>query len=165
MRALENLQKFSAVMHELREIAYSSTLEHFIDKLDLRSHVAKTYADDEFEKRWENVEKLIHATQQYSDVAPCCRPRYAEFMDVDNVPIDERVMPLEHFLDVISPDSDIDVDDDSNDDEKRCVVQLMTIHAAKGKEFDAVFTVGNEEGTLPIRQRGGARLEHIDEER
>ena len=40
--------------------------------------------------------------------------------------------------------------DVSDEDEKGGGVQLMTIHAAKGLEFKAVFLVGCEEGTFPI---------------
>jgi len=40
--------------------------------------------------------------------------------------------------------------DDSGDDQSR--VSLMTIHAAKGLEFGAVFVVGMEEGVFPDRR-------------
>lgn len=41
---------------------------------------------------------------------------------------------------------------------ERFVVNLMTIHASKGMEFDTVFVVGNEDGTFPTSQVGFYRL-------
>jgi DNA helicase II / ATP-dependent DNA helicase PcrA len=44
-------------------------------------------------------------------------------------------------------------------------VNLMTIHAAKGLEFDVVFLTGLEEGTLPLTRHGDAEPDNLEEER
>ena len=54
------------------------------------------------------------------------------------------IASLEEFLDEISLVSD--VEEHKNDTD---VVTLMTIHSAKGLEFDSVFLVGMEEGIFP----------------
>lgn len=41
------------------------------------------------------------------------------------------------------------------------VVRLMTLHAAKGLEFDCVFLIGLEEGSFPI----ATYAEKLEEER
>jgi DNA helicase-2/ATP-dependent DNA helicase PcrA len=54
---------------------------------------------------------------------------------------------IESFLDMAGLITEAD---DSDDDRSR--VSLMTIHAAKGLEFGAVFVVGMEEGIFPDRR-------------
>lgn len=51
----------------------------------------------------------------------------------------------------------------SADKKTEGAVAMMTIHAAKGLEFDKVFVVGCEEGLLPLRPEEGDRA--LDEER
>ncbi|HRH31200.1 MAG TPA: 3'-5' exonuclease, partial [Candidatus Paceibacterota bacterium] len=57
-------------------------------------------------------------------------------------------------------------DADESDRDKAEGVRLMTIHAAKGLEFDTVFISGLEDGLFPLR-RDGQRLrnEEAEEER
>ena len=42
-------------------------------------------------------------------------------------------------------------------------VRLMTVHAAKGLEFPAVFLAGLEDGAFPLRRKG--QIENMQEER
>lgn len=66
---------------------------------------------------------------------------------------------LSDFLDLVLLATDEDRGDSG--EEK---VSLMTIHAAKGLEFPAVFVVGVNEGLLP-HQRSAETLEGLEEER
>ena len=48
---------------------------------------------------------------------------------------------------------------------RSAVLRLMTLHAAKGLEFDCVWMVGLEEGILPHHRSLGDSLQAVDEER
>jgi DNA helicase-2/ATP-dependent DNA helicase PcrA len=72
------------------------------------------------ESRKENVKELLSVAHEYQDVG------------------------LDGFLEEVSLLSDIDSMDNNSD-----VVTLMTLHAAKGLEFPAVFLVGLEESIFP----------------
>ncbi len=76
------------------------------------------------EGRWENVEELFTVAEKFS-----------------GAPWKEG---LEQFLEEVALITEIDTSDDSKD-----AVTLMTLHSAKGLEFDTVFLVGLEEGILP----------------
>ena len=82
--------------------------------------------DAEDLSRWENVQELLNAAQQFGDT------------------VGENEDKLENFLAEISLFTDADRQD--QDDDK---VNLMTIHAAKGLEFKSVFVVGMEENIFP----------------
>lgn len=67
-----------------------------------------------------------------------------EFVDTRREEGDEEHLYLADFLQEVSLMTDLDSDDGSDDK-----VVLMTIHAAKGLEFPAVFVVGMEENIFP----------------
>lgn len=69
------------------------------------------------------------------------------------------IIMLDEFLMEISLVSDIEEHKDS-----RGVITLMTLHAAKGLEFDNVFIVGLEEGVFP-HVNAFENLDELEEER
>jgi DNA helicase-2/ATP-dependent DNA helicase PcrA len=93
----------------------------------------------EAETRLENLEELIAAAEDYTNVA------------------DDAT--LEGFLDSVALVSDID---ELKDEGSR--VTLMTLHSAKGLEFPVVFLTGMEEGVFP-HSRSLNDAEEIEEER
>ena len=66
---------------------------------------------------------------------------------------------LDHYLETVSLLSDEDEKDEDTDK-----VKLMTIHAAKGLEFDYVFITGMEENLFPSSLSIHTRKE-LEEER
>ncbi|MBI5306037.1 UvrD-helicase domain-containing protein [Candidatus Wolfebacteria bacterium] len=104
---------------------------------DYFAYLKKHYAN--FEERVENINELIYFASGFSDLG--------EFL--------ERISLLQ------SADN---IKEEMGDSEKDFKVNLMTIHLAKGLEFDAVFIVGCNEGILP-HQMSYHNEEEIEEER
>ena len=97
--------------------------------------------DDEARARIENINELISKTEDYMDSA--------------------ETPSLSDFLQQVSLVADIDsVDEDSD------YVLLMTLHSAKGLEFDNVYMAGMEENTFPsYLSISGQDTEEMEEER
>lgn len=96
--------------------------------------------------RQENVEELMNGIQDF------CETRIEE--GNENV-------TLVDYLSEVSLISDVDTD--KGDDEHK--VTLMTIHSAKGLEFNNVFVVGLEEGLFPSQMSSGSPREMEEERR
>ena len=96
--------------------------------------------EDDGKEREENVLELVSSAKMFEETAES--PTLAE------------------FLNEIALVSDLDSYDSGNES-----VSLMTVHSAKGLEFDTVFIPGFEEGLFPSSQArdGGDRA--IEEER
>src|SRR5512135_2170879 len=98
----------------------------------------KAYIDDESEEgedRWENVEELRRLAMEYS------------------------TRTLDEFLENVALVADQDtIKEDVN------APTLLTLHAAKGLEFGAVFIVGLDDGILP-HSRSFDEPEEMEEER
>jgi DNA helicase-2/ATP-dependent DNA helicase PcrA len=92
--------------------------------------------DDESLGRAENLREFIGAAQEF-DLQRSARP--APGPDA----LEAEVAPLQAFLEQIS----LVAEADAEAGEGR--VSLMTMHAAKGLEFDAVFIPGMEDGVFP----------------
>jgi DNA helicase II / ATP-dependent DNA helicase PcrA len=76
---------------------------------------------------------------------------------------DAEIPGLENFLEVVALQTDVDA---AKFDEDQ--LTLMTVHAAKGLEFDVVFVTGLEEGMFPLIRQSDMGLEdteELDEER
>ncbi len=113
-------------------VAVASALREDATLSDLLSVIIKTTRMEEYlrdgtdvgEGRVENVRELASVTSKF-----------------DHLPWKEGIID---FLEEVALITDID----SVENEKDCVT-LMTLHAAKGLEFDVVFFIGLEEGILP----------------
>jgi len=96
-------------------------------------------AGDEGKSALENVNELLNAAAQYDQQA--------------------EEPSLLDYLQQISLFSDVDAYDAATDR-----VALMTLHTAKGLEFENVFIVGLEDGLLP-HERGADDEDELEEER
>ena len=141
-RAALKLKEFCRVIDELtkaaEEISISELFELMLDKTGYRA--ALELEGDEGLERLENVKELATNIAQYEE--------------------ENEESSLSDFLEQIALISDIDSYEKSDDR-----VVLMTVHSAKGLEFDNVFLVGMEEGVFPGNQSVYAGPEEIEEER
>jgi len=94
----------------------------------------KQEKDGKGETRVENLEELVTAARQFE----------AEPLQLEE---GEILLPLDHFL----AHAALEAGEAQGDASEDCV-QLMTLHSAKGLEFDLVFAVGLEEGLFPSLQ-------------
>jgi DNA helicase-2/ATP-dependent DNA helicase PcrA len=81
-----------------------------------------------------------------------------ELIDAD-VPLSAVMSPLSAFLSHASLEAG-----DAQAQAGQEALQLMTVHSAKGLEFDAVFITGLEEGLFP-HESSSRELDGVDEER
>lgn len=73
---------------------------------------------------------------------------------------EDKTVPLSVFLENVALLTDQDTDKEPDSDK----VTLMTIHAAKGLEFELIYVVGVEEGLFPS-ERSAASQNDLEEER
>ena len=128
----------------------SDALLSLLDAVGYRAHLGNDCQDDaEREARLGCVEEFVNSLAEHERTAR--GPR--EFDRLVTTFLDELVLEVreaEKFRD---------------DKPKGQALKLMTLHAAKGLEFDAVWMVGMEEGFLPHHRTLGDDAASIDEER
>ncbi|MBR3629138.1 MAG: UvrD-helicase domain-containing protein [Oscillospiraceae bacterium] len=134
------LLRFSALMDELTEASESLPMEELFDELLEKTGYLKMLEDegDTGQTRIENVQEFR------SNIVNYCK--------------DNEDASLEGFLEETALYTDADRAGDDN------VVSLMTMHAAKGLEFDTVFAIGMETGIFPS-MRSMDTQEDTEEER
>lgn len=144
-RRAKALLEAAEVFDRLREAADTLPLDEFYDTLlDVSGYMEMLRAEGaEGEARIENIKEL--------------KTSILSFISQAENTGDEPT--LSGFLEEISLYTDQDRADESQD-----AMTLMTIHAAKGLEFENVFLIGLEEGIFPGR-RSMDSPEEIEEER
>ena len=146
---------FSKDMVQLSRLGSQRTVSQaLLDVLDLfvlRPHFDKiSKTKDEYEERLLNVDELMKAALRYENDGPCMVMKASTIVPTE---FDEAVQsPLGTFLDDISLVTDLANSSADIAGEERLVANLMTIHSSKGMEFDTVFFVGVEDGTIPSGQ-------------
>lgn len=121
-RARNALLRFIEMLEGWRQVNDDMPVGDLL-KLVLDETEYREYIDDgteEGEERWANVVELVNVAAEYEELS------------------------LTTFLEEVSLVSDVD-----NLPEGVNAPTLLTLHAAKGLEYDVVFIVGLEEGILP----------------
>lgn len=138
-RARVALEEFFHLLEGLRTLAGSSPAVEVVRQLLERSGLAAQYAsaDEDDRARRANLDELVAAAAEAG----------------------ERGLDLGGFLDEVALLTDADVRREGE------AVQLSTLHAAKGLEFDVVFLAGMEDGLLPLRREGNGETDEEEERR
>ena len=111
------------IKKESENLSLTELVDLILDKSGMRQELEATKTI-EAEVRLENLEEFKSITKNFEE--------------------NNGIIALDEFLDEISLVADISEHNENSD-----VVTLMTIHSAKGLEFDHVFIIGLEEGLFP----------------
>ncbi len=161
-KAGSNIGGFLAKIEVLREQTQGLTLREIIELVLAHSGLIEHYrADREGADRVENLEELVNAAESFVSIEGFGREAVA--LPVDELRADaetgETLSPLAAFLTHAALEAG-----DNQAQAGQDAVQLMTVHASKGLEFDCVFISGIEEGLFPHENSMSDR-DGLEEER
>ncbi len=141
-RAAGKLADFCAMIDGLTEAAETLSLHELFElMLDKTGYMdALLLEGPEGQERAENVRELSSSIMQYEN--------------------ENEEATLSGYLEETALISDIDSYEEGAD-----AVVMMTVHSAKGLEFEKVFLVGMEEGIFPSQQSVYGGPEELEEER
>jgi len=154
-RASQALGTFSAMVRRhqarAREAGVSTSLNELLEHISLREHVRKdTGSDQAADARWSGVKWLVGSIDRYEQRmrGKGKAPRWGEYLG----------------------SMTLDKSNDAPEEGPRGQVTLATLHSAKGLEWEHVFIIGVEEGTMPHRRVAAPRASDaiagdIEEER
>jgi DNA helicase-2/ATP-dependent DNA helicase PcrA len=141
---LAKVEQFERVIEELRlaseQLRPSEFVKLVVEKSGLREHLAQGTEEDR--ERLENVQELATLAARHDGEAG--QEGIAAFLAEAALASDQ---------------------DELDRDETKKGVTLMTVHAAKGLEFDTVFVAGMEEGLFPHGGMGEDSDRDEEEER
>ena len=141
-RARKSVSDFGVALTRMMALRETMSLGDFVAQLIEEFELSKQYERDNTEEskdRIQNIDEFIGAAREFAQ-------------KVDNP-------TLENFLENIALVSDLDGMVDGSQ-----AVTLMTLHSAKGLEFDHVFMIGMEQGLFPS-YRSQQDEDRLEEER
>lgn len=161
-KAGANLGAFVAKIDVLREQTQGLTLREIIELVLQHSGLVEHYQTErEGADRIENLEELVNAAESFVSIEGFGREAEATQAGENAVPDEsgEVMSPLAAFLTHAALEAG-----DNQAQEGQDAVQLMTVHASKGLEFDCVFITGLEEGLFP-HENSMSDFDGLEEER
>lgn len=145
---LSKVQHFVALVRQFQEKTASYNAYELATEIATQTGIIKDLYKDQSPEglsRFENIQELLNAIQEFS--------------------INAKEEGQSNLLGNYMEDVALLTDQDSEKDEDRDKVTLMTVHSAKGLEFKNVFIVGLEENLFPSCQFGNMTHEAFEEER
>ncbi|GMQ88154.1 MAG: DNA helicase II [Gammaproteobacteria bacterium] len=127
---------------DIEPLSLGEQVEHITQSSGLKAHYAKEKGE-KGQARIENLDELVNAAREFE-------------YDAEE---EEELEPLPAFL----AHAALEAGEGQADKWEDCV-QLMTLHSAKGLEFNTVFLCGLEEGLFP-HQRSVEEPGRLEEER
>jgi DNA helicase-2/ATP-dependent DNA helicase PcrA len=160
---------------ETQQLPLPEMVRVVLERSTLLAHYEK---EKEGAERIENLQQMVNAATQFvqeegfgthapAHLGPQAQPSSGEaIVNADGVelldadaPLATVMSPLSAFLAHASLEAG-----DAQAQAGQEAMQLMTVHSAKGLEFDAVFITGLEEGLFP-HESSSRELDGVDEER
>ncbi len=141
---LAKVEAFERIIHELASAALSLTPSEFVKLVVEKSGMKRALFDEgntEDRERFENIEELASVATRH-----------------DHIPGKDGIA---EFL----AEAALASDQDEMDQGEKTGVTLMTVHAAKGLEFNTVFVSGMEEGLFPHENINREKDRDEEEER
>ncbi len=132
--AIKSVGRFFETMDALKDRVEGSSVHSILERVLNETGYLEALAAErtvEAEGRAENLEALLEGA--------------AEFDREREIEGDSEVPPLEEYL----QQNALRGEQDALEGEERELVTLMTLHNAKGLEYDTVFIVGMEDGAFP----------------
>ncbi|HET7527903.1 MAG TPA: UvrD-helicase domain-containing protein [Burkholderiaceae bacterium] len=174
-----NVRAFNALVDAMREATRGATLRVIIDHVLRASGLIDFYrTEKEGADRIENLEELINAAEAFvtqegfgkdavalpldetaGTIAAGVPQAVAAVEVTPDAETGEIVSPLAAFLTHAALEAG-----DNQAQAGQDAVQLMTVHSAKGLEFDGVFITGLEEGLFP-HENSMSDVDGLEEER
>ena len=133
------LDEFVAMIEQLANDKEKHSIDKLLELLLDQSGYRKMWEDNNETDRLENIKELINDIQQFMATYPEGN--------------------LDEYLQLVS------LYGDHEEYKTGSHVQLMTIHAAKGLEFDNVFVVGMSDGVFPSERSMQEGRKGLEEER
>ena len=181
--AAVKIQGFVKMIESLRFETQPLTLPEMVSTINERSGLIDFYGKEkEGQERIENLKELVNAAAAFLGEGGIGLDVPANFGVSSNAvatePQDDRAAPqVQQEPDLVAPGALLQITPlagflshasleagDNMAAEGTDALQMMTIHSAKGLEFDAVFLTGVEEGLFP-HENSVAEIDGLEEER
>ena len=134
-RATKAIQNFAEILNDLLAQVNTHHPDLLISNLlDIVKYKEYLENDTDWENRWRNIEEL--------------KIKAKEMVDPNLDSFNNTIEFLSRFS-LISKSDDIDYEQDQEESHQKDKVTLITLHQAKGLEFEVVFIIGLEQGILP----------------
>jgi len=128
-RTKKGLEKFNNIYKKVKDessrVVVAELINFILKEIEYREYVSD--GTHEGESRWENVKELLSVAKKFDGLNP-----------------NESLVSFLQDVSLITNADDQDYEKEA--------ISLMTLHSAKGLEFDYVFIVGMEENIFPHSQ-------------